>query len=64
MNFSVSLYYHLPILLFLISLVHGATRYDHWPAIVGAAVRWGVNMLVFLGSVFVVVMAIGWWIRN
>ena len=58
------MYVQLVILLTLISLVYGATRYDHWPAILSAAFRWGVNMLFFLGSIFVVMMGIGWWYRN
>ncbi len=46
--FAIHLYWHLPILIVLISLVYSATRHDEWPAIWHEAYRWGRNMLGFL----------------
>ena len=51
---SLALYWHLPILIVLISLVYSATRYDDWPAIFHEAYRWGRNMVGFLLGVGVV----------
>ena len=35
-----SIYWQLPILIVVISLVYSATRYDEWGAILREAVRW------------------------
>lgn len=45
---GMSLYWHLPILIVLISLVYSGTRYDAWPAILAEALRWGLRMAGFL----------------
>src|SRR5262249_38060256 len=45
------IYCELPILLIVVSLVYGATRYDRWDLIVHEAVRWGSRMLMFLGGI-------------
>lgn len=45
---AVSIYWHLPILIVLISLVYSATRFERWDAIVYEAWRWGVRMALFL----------------
>ena len=37
------IYYHLPILIILISLVYSGTRFDRWDAILHEAVRWGLR---------------------
>jgi hypothetical protein len=42
------IYYHLPILIIVISLVYSATRFDEWGAIFHEAFRWGVRMAGFL----------------
>jgi hypothetical protein len=42
------IYYHLPILIVVISLVYSATRFDEWGAICHEAFRWGVRMAAFL----------------
>lgn len=49
-----NLFWHLPILIVLISMVYSATRYDEWPAITGEAIRWGLRMTAFLGGIGVV----------
>jgi hypothetical protein len=42
------IYYHLPVLIIVISLVYSATRFDDWPAILHEAFRWGLRMAGFL----------------
>jgi len=59
---GLSIYWQLPILIVVISLVYSATRYDHWRAIVHEAVRWGRNMIVFLGVIALVLYALALWI--
>jgi hypothetical protein len=49
-----NLFWHLPILIVLISLVYSATRYDVWGAILVEAFRWGLRMTAFLGGIGVV----------
>lgn len=46
--FAMALYWHLPILVVLVSLVYSATRFDEWPAILQEAMRWGARMAAFL----------------
>ena len=47
----VPIYWHLPILIVVISLVYSATRFDRWSSILHEAFRWGLRMTVFLVSV-------------
>jgi hypothetical protein len=49
-----SFYWHLPILIVIISLVYSATRHERWGAIFHEAFRWARNMVVFLGGAAVV----------
>jgi len=49
--FAVSIYWHLPILLVVVSLVYSATRYDNWNSILYEAGRWGFRMALFLGGI-------------
>jgi hypothetical protein len=46
--FAVQFYWHLPLLIVVISLVYSATRYDRWGPIMREAFRWGRNMTLFL----------------
>lgn len=46
-----NLYFHLPIMIVLISLVYSGTRYDHWHAILHEALRWGLRMAGFLAGI-------------
>ncbi len=57
-----SLYWHLPILIVVISLVYSATRFEPWPLILREAVRWMVRVSVFLVTVAVVLLLLDWWI--
>ncbi len=50
----MALYWHLPILIIIISLVYSATRYENWRAILNEALRWGLRMVGFLGGIGVV----------
>ena len=45
---AISIYWHLPILIVVVSLVYSATRFDDWKMIFHEALRWGTRMLVFL----------------
>jgi hypothetical protein len=49
-----SIYWQLPPLLVVISLVYSATRYEEWGSIWREAVRWGVRMTIFLVFIGVV----------
>lgn len=49
-----SIYFNLPIMIALISLVYSATRYDEWGNIIHEAFRWGLRMLGFLCAIAVV----------
>jgi hypothetical protein len=42
------IYWHLPILIVVISLVYSATRFDDGRAILHEAFRWGIRMAAFL----------------
>jgi hypothetical protein len=56
--FAVSIYWHLPILIVVISLVYSATRYERWDNILAESVRWGVRMAVFLCGIGLVLYAL------
>jgi hypothetical protein len=51
---ATNIYWHLPLLIVVISLVYSATRYDHWENIFREAVRWGLRMTAFLAGIAVV----------
>jgi hypothetical protein len=42
------IYWHLPILIAVISLVYSATRYEQWGAILRETLRWVLRMTAFL----------------
>jgi hypothetical protein len=46
--FAINMFWHLPILIVIISLVYSATRYDEWRPIVREALRWGLRLAGFL----------------
>ena len=54
MMLASSIYWHLPILVILVSLVYSATRFDDWRRILHHALRGGVYVVVFMGAVFTV----------
>jgi hypothetical protein len=45
---------HLPVLIVVISLVYGATRFDDWPHILREARRWVARLVSFLAVVVLV----------
>jgi hypothetical protein len=53
--FAVSIYWHLPILIVVISLVYSATRFDRWDFILHEAWRWGARMAAFLLGIALVI---------
>jgi hypothetical protein len=48
MRFAISIYWHLPLMLLVISLVYSATRHEQWDEILLEAFRWGVRMFGFM----------------
>jgi hypothetical protein len=48
---AMSIYWHLPILIVVVSIIYSATRYDQWNLIFREAVRWGWRMTLFLGVI-------------
>jgi hypothetical protein len=48
---GIWLYWHLPVLIVVISLVYSATRYDPWDAIMRETLRWIWRMTAFLGGI-------------
>ena len=52
-----SIYYHLPLLIVLISLVYSGTRYETWPSILLEALRWGLRMTGFLFGIGIVLLS-------
>ena len=42
------IYWHLPVMIVLISLVYSATRFERWSNILGEALRRGLRMGAFL----------------
>jgi hypothetical protein len=55
---DIPFFWHLPILLALVSLVYSGTRHDDWPSILGEAFRWGSRMAVFMLCVGVAMYAL------
>lgn len=58
--FASNIYWHLPIMIVLISLVYSATRYDSWKSIFIAAFRWGLQMLIFLVAIALALTALAY----
>jgi hypothetical protein len=55
---AANIYWHLPVLIVVISLVYSATRFERWSNIVSEAVRWGLRMSAFLCGIGVVLFLI------
>ena len=45
---QIPLYWHLPFMLTIISLVYSATRHDDFRTILVEAFRWGIRMAAFM----------------
>jgi hypothetical protein len=52
------IYWHLPLMLLVISLVYSATRHDQWDEILIEAFRWGIRMFGFMVLVGVVLFGV------
>jgi len=51
---GVHYYVHLPVLIVLVSLVYGATRYDEWRLILRESLLWGLRLTRFLVGVILI----------
>jgi hypothetical protein len=49
--FAMSIYWDLPVLLVVVSIVYSATRHDRWDRIFREAFRWGTQIAGFLALV-------------
>lgn len=49
--FAASIYWDLPILLVVVSLVYAATRHDRWDRILHEAFGWGARIAGFLVAI-------------
>jgi hypothetical protein len=57
---AMSIYWHLPFMLLVISLVYSATRHEQWDEILVEAYRWGIRMFGFMLAVAVVLFGVAW----
>ena len=48
---AIPYYWHLPILIVVVSLVYSATRFDEWGPILREAFRWGLRLAAFLVAI-------------
>ncbi len=55
-----NLFWYLPPLFILVSLVYSGTRYDAWPAIVRDAIWWQTRLLIFLGILGLCIFLFSW----
>jgi len=55
---GLGFYWHLPLVILLVSLVYSATRYDQWNLILHEAGRWGLRLTSFLFAVIVVLFLV------
>jgi hypothetical protein len=51
---AVSIYWDLPVLLVVVSLVYAATRHDRWDKILHEGLGWGIRISVFLSAIGIV----------
>jgi hypothetical protein len=58
--FASNIYWHLPFMIVIISLVYSATRFERWKSIFVEAFRWGLRMLVFLVTIALVLTALAY----
>jgi hypothetical protein len=49
--FAASIYWDLPVLLVIVSLVYAATRHDRWDRIAREAFGWGARIALFLVTI-------------
>jgi hypothetical protein len=56
--FALSIYWDLPVLLIVVSLVYAATRHDRWDKILREGFGWGIRIAGFLFAIGVVLYAL------
>ncbi|HXD87810.1 MAG TPA: hypothetical protein VN641_15050 [Urbifossiella sp.] len=56
--FALSIYWDLPVLLVVVSLVYAATRHDRWDKIFREGFGWGIRIAGFLFAIGVVLYAL------
>ena len=49
--FAFSIYWDLPVLLVVVSLIYAATRHDRWDKILSEAAGWGLRIALFLTGI-------------
>ncbi len=49
--FAASIYWDLPVLLVVVSLVYAGTRHDRWDKILSEGLGWGLRIALFLGGI-------------
>jgi hypothetical protein len=55
---AISIYWHLPIVIVLVSMIYSATRFEQWGAIFLETVRWGLRITTFLVGVSVLLYVV------
>jgi hypothetical protein len=58
----MSVYWDLPLMIAVVSLVYSATRHDRWDLILREALQWGKRIVVFLGGIGLALFALSTWI--
>lgn len=48
---AASIYWDLPVLLVIVSLVYAATRHDRWDKILAEGLGWGLRIALFLTGI-------------
>ena len=48
---AASIYWDLPVLLVVVSLVYAATRHDRWDKILREGFQWGIRIALFLVAI-------------
>lgn len=61
-NAAAVYWLHLPVLIILVGLVYGATRFDDWPNILRESLRWMIRLTGFLIAVVAVLFILASWI--
>ena len=56
--FASNIYWHLPFMIVIISLVYSATRFDEWRPILREAFRWGLRLTAFLLAIVIVLFVL------
>jgi hypothetical protein len=60
--FATVIYWHLPLMLLVISLVYSATRHEEWDEILVEAFRWGIRMFGFMLMVGAALFVFSWFV--